>query len=111
MMLNNINKNYRKKEVIKMHKLDALMTTLSFRAKGTIEDAKAKVKSAVTSKQRGDSQLVVALLLIVVAVGLCFIFREQVTKIISNVATEVSNAITDLSKDTTKPTPTPTPGT
>lgn len=81
-----------------MYKLDALVTTLGFRAKNTIEDVGAKVKSAVTSKQRGDSQLVVALILIVVAVGLCFVFKDKVTGIIGNVATQVSTALDTLSK-------------
>lgn len=54
------------------------------------------LKDSLTSKKLGDSQVVVALVLIVVAVGLAFIFRNQVNIIIANVASKVQEAVNSL---------------
>lgn len=54
------------------------------------------LKDSLTSKKLGDSQVVVALVLIVVAVGLAIIFRNQVNIIIANVASRVQEAVNDL---------------
>lgn len=62
-------------------------------------NAKAKFH-AVVSKLPGDSQVVVALILIVVAIGLCIIFRNEVNTIIQNVAGKVTDAVNNLSAGT-----------
>lgn len=62
-------------------------------------NAKAKFNTVV-SKLPGDSQVVVALILIVVAIGLCIIFRNEVNTIIQNVAGKVTDAVNNLSAGT-----------
>lgn len=55
--------------------------------------AGSRMKDRLTNKEEGDSNLVVVLLLIAVAVGLCITFRTQIssmlTKIFTNVNTQV----------------------
>lgn len=71
-----------------MNKLDILAIAAKTRA--------TMLKDSLTSKKLGDSQVVVALVLIVVAVGLAIIFRNQVNIIIANVASRVQEAVNDL---------------
>lgn len=73
-----------------MNKLDRLAIAAKTRA--------TMLKDSLTSKKLGDSQVVVALVLIVVAVGLAFIFRNQVNIIITNVASRAQEAVNDLAK-------------
>lgn len=73
-----------------MNKLDRLAIAAKTRA--------TMLKDSLTSKKLGDSQVVVALVLIVVAVGLAIIFRNQVNIIIANVASRVQGAVNDLAK-------------
>jgi hypothetical protein len=73
-----------------MNKLDRLAIAAKTRA--------TMLKDSLTSKKLGDSQVVVALVLIVVAVGLAIIFRNQVNIIIANVASRVQEAVNDLAK-------------
>lgn len=75
-----------------MNKLDRLAIAAKTRA--------TMLKDPLTSKKLGDSQVVVALVLIVVAVGLAIIFRNQVNIIIQNVATRVQKAVNDLANGT-----------
>lgn len=56
----------------------------------------AQVKETVAKKLAGDSQIVVALVLIAVAIGLCIIFRNQIFLIMNNLFTVIGNAITSL---------------
>lgn len=58
------------------------------------------VKQKITEKMSGDSQVVVALILIVVALGLCIIFRNQVNTILQNIATRVSDTVNSLAAGT-----------
>ncbi len=54
---------------------------------------KNKIKDGIkkiTAKMPGDSQIVVALVLIAVAIGLCIIFRNQIYKIMSNLFDRIS---------------------
>lgn len=55
--------------------------------------AGSRMKDRLTNREDGDSNLVVVLLLIAVAVGLCITFRTQIssmlTKIFTNVNTQV----------------------
>lgn len=50
----------------------------------------------VTSKMSGDSQLVVALVLIAVAIGLCIIFRNTIGDIMNSLFTTIGTQINAL---------------
>ena len=50
----------------------------------------------LTRKSHGDSQLVVALVLIAVAVGLCVIFQDQLKGILNDLLTTVNAKINTL---------------
>lgn len=80
-----------------MRSLDRLAIAASTRAL----KMKESMEDALTSKKRGDSQVVVALILIVVAIGLAIIFRNQVNAIIADVADRVSQAVSDLAAGAT----------
>jgi hypothetical protein len=54
-----------------------------------------KVEEFLT-KDSGDSQVVVALILIAVAVGLCLIFKSTAMSIMKNVADQVNGTVTTL---------------
>lgn len=71
-----------------MNKLDRLAIAAKTRA--------TMLKDSLTSKKLGDSQVVVALVLIAVAIGLAFIFRKQVNIIITKVASRVQEAVNSL---------------
>lgn len=86
-----------------MNKLDRLAIATKTRA--TL--LKDSFKESLTSKKLGDSQVVVALILIVVAIGLCYIFRKQVNDIIELVATNVKTAVNNLSSGAVNGTYTP----
>lgn len=65
----------------------------------------AQVKKAVAKKLAGDSQIVVALVLIAVAIGLCIIFRNQIYQIMNNLFGVIGNAISSLTAgNLTQPT-------
>lgn len=55
-----------------------------------------KLKKSVSKVSAGDSQLVVALVLIAVAVGLCVIFQAQLRNILNNLLNTVQNKIDTL---------------
>ena len=71
-----------------MNRLDKLAINAKIKAEAFMESLK--------TKKMGDSQIVVALILIVVAVGLAIIFRNQINAIITNVATYVQNTVNKL---------------
>lgn len=73
-----------------MNKLDRLAIAAKTRA--------TMLKDSLTSKKLGDSQVVVALVLITVAVGLAITFRDQVNIIIANVASKVQEAVNSLTR-------------
>lgn len=54
----------------------------------------------VTSKMSGDSQLVVALVLIAVAIGLCIIFRNTIGDVMNNLFATIGKQINDLAAGT-----------
>lgn len=54
----------------------------------------------VTSKMSGDSQLVVALVLIAVAVGLCFVFRNTISNTMATLFATIGNQIDALAAGT-----------
>ena len=75
-----------------MNRLDKLAINAKIKA--------AAFKESLTSKKMGDSQIVVALILIVVAVGLAIIFRNQINEIITNVAKYVQETVNNLGNGT-----------
>lgn len=75
-----------------MNRLDKLAINAKIKA--------AAFKESLTSKKMGDSQIVVALILIVVAVGLAIIFRNQINIIVKNVATYIQNTVNALGSGT-----------
>lgn len=56
----------------------------------------ARKATDVRNKLRGDSQIVVALVLIAVAVGLCIIFRDSINNIMNGLFTTINTSITKL---------------
>ena len=75
-----------------MSRVDSLVIAAKTKAQLAIECAKEKV----TCKSNGDSQIVVALVLIAVAVGLCFIFKDEISNIVKSLANTVSTSISQL---------------
>lgn len=54
------------------------------------------LKNKLTKKLAGDSQIVVALVLIAVAVFLCILFKNQIVEIMNNLFTQISGKIESL---------------
>ena len=55
--------------------------------------AGSRMKDRLTNKEDGDSNLVVVLLLIAVAVGLCILFRTKITKMLNYIFTQVETQV------------------
>lgn len=55
-----------------------------------------KVMTKLNAKMHGDSQLVVALILIIVAIGICFIFRSYIVTTMSNAFRGMDSQINSL---------------
>ena len=62
----------------------------------TIKTKAALLKANLLNKQNGDSQIVVALVLIAVAIGLCIIFRNQIFGVMGNLFNQIGGSINDL---------------
>ena len=71
-----------------MKKIDALLISAQTKAQRGI--------AKLAAKKSGDSQIVVALVLIAVAVGLCIIFRNQIKNIMDNLTTSIGGSIQNL---------------
>lgn len=54
-----------------------------------------KFKSFV-AKVKGDDKLVISLVLIAVAVGLCIIFRDQINTLLTDMFSDVSTSVKNL---------------
>ena len=54
------------------------------------------LKSKLTKKLAGDSQIVVALVLIAVAVFLCILFKNQIVAIMNNLFNQISGKIESI---------------
>lgn len=52
----------------------------------------------LTVKKQGANELVITLLLIVISVGLCIIFREQLSQAFSGLMTKISNNIDKITE-------------
>ncbi|MEG1925393.1 MAG: hypothetical protein RR415_06570 [Ruthenibacterium sp.] len=59
-------------------------------------NAKAGMADIMTRKLNGDSQLVVALVLIAVAVGLCVIFQSSLKGILTEGMGKTTKAVSDM---------------
>lgn len=73
-----------------------MIKNLLITAKCNALTIKNKVASVVTKKQNGDAQLVVALVLVAVAIGLCIFFREQIGTVMENLLSHVTQTIEDM---------------
>lgn len=78
-----------------MSKLDSLVISAKSKALSTVDSFVDTLKE----KKHGDSQLVVALVLIAVALGLCLLFRTQIKTIMTSLFTSIGTAITNLSAE------------
>lgn len=63
-----------------------------------------QAKNWLKSKMAGDQTIVVALILIAIAVGLCILFRENVRTIMDTVSAKVLNVVNQLVQGNIKPT-------
>ena len=54
------------------------------------------LKNKIKKKLAGDSQIVVALVLIAVAVFLCILFKNQIVTIMNNLFNQISSKIESL---------------
>ena len=75
-----------------MSRVDSLVIT----AKTKAQFGFRRAKEAVTCKLNGDSQIVIALVLISVAVGLCVIFRDKVNTIMIELINTITTHINKL---------------
>lgn len=55
--------------------------------------AGSRMKDRLTNKEDGDSNLVVVLLLIAVAVGLCIIFRDKMKTMLTDIFKSVDDQV------------------
>lgn len=55
--------------------------------------AGSRMKDRLTNKEDGDSNLVVVLLLIAIAVGLCITFRSKISKMLNDIFTTVETQV------------------
>lgn len=62
-----------------------------------------QAKNWLKSKMAGDQTIVVALILIAIAVGLCILFRENVRIIMDTVSARVLNVVNNLVQGDPKP--------
>ena len=62
--------------------------------------AGSRMKDRLTNKEEGDSNLVVVLLLIAVAVGLCITFRSQISSMLSKIFTNVNKQVDTFTSGT-----------
>lgn len=62
-----------------------------------------QAKNWLKSKMAGDQTIVVALILIAIAVGLCILFRENVMTIMDKVSARVLTVVNNLVDGTVKP--------
>lgn len=65
-----------------------------------IKSSAEAMKGIMTKKASGDSQLVVALVLVAVAIGLCIIFKDQISTVMTNLFTTLGTTITNLGNGT-----------
>ena len=77
------------------------MEISTIKTMGTMVATKIKsVGAKAMKKMPGDSQLVVAIVLVAVAVGLCIIFRNQINTLITGIMSKLSTTITNMTSGT-----------
>lgn len=64
--------------------------------------AGSRMKDRLTNKEDGDSNLVVVLLLIAVAVGLCITFRSQISSMLNTIFTNVNDQVGEFTQGAAK---------
>lgn len=62
--------------------------------------AGSRMKDRLTNKEDGDSNLVVVLLLIAVAVGLCITFRSKISGMLTTIFTNVNTQVDTFTSGT-----------
>lgn len=82
-----------------MNKIEGFMIQARNRAYLATEAFKDKL----TKKESGDSQLVVALVLIAIALGLCIVFRNQIQAVMTNLMSKLTEAIQKFSDGVVNP--------
>lgn len=85
----------------KINRLAVKAEVKAFGMRAKAAEFKAKMAKKISNKEFGAQEVVVALVLVVVAVGLCFIFKGQASDIIKEVGTTVTNKTKDLANGTT----------
>lgn len=61
----------------------------------TFDKLAAKFKCA-TKKMNGDSQLIVVLVLIIIAIALCVIFQNSIKQLMNRIFDSVNNRVTNM---------------
>lgn len=61
--------------------------------------AGSRMKDRLTNKKDGDSNLVVVLLLIAIAVGLCITFRTKISKMLTDIFNQVETQVNTFTKE------------
>lgn len=61
--------------------------------------AGSRMKDRLTNKEDGDANLVVVLLLIAIAVGLCIIFRTKMKGVLNTILNNVTNQVNTFTTD------------
>ena len=57
------------------------------------------LKNRLFAKEDGDSNVMTVLILVLIAVGLCVIFRNQIALIMKTIVGKVNNGVSDLAND------------
>lgn len=72
-----------------MKRLDTLVIGAQVKAGKAVE-------KLLTKKENGDSQVVVALVLVAVAVGLCVVFQDAIRGLLNNLINSVQGKVNNL---------------
>lgn len=65
------------------------------------------LKNRLFAKEDGDSNVMTVLILVLIAVGLCVIFRNHIAAIMDTIVTKVNNGVNTLANDISVVNPTP----
>lgn len=65
------------------------------------------LKNRLFAKEDGDSNVMTVLILVLIAVGLCVIFRNQIADIMNTIVTKVKGGVNTLANDINVVNPTP----
>ena len=63
---------------------------------GQIENSQQEEGTAAPAKKRGDAQIVVAMVMIVIALVLCFLFKNQITTFMTTAIGTMSTKMSTL---------------